>query len=94
MNENLEWETGYNVVAIPVAAGMLVPLGIVLSPDVAGLPVKSLVDYGTVLSLSIISSADKTIANPFLRVFSSASWRVGSSVEVTSLPTTTLNPLS
>ena len=37
MNENLMWATGYNVVAIPIAAGILVPLGIVLSPDVAAI---------------------------------------------------------
>ncbi|HEY9204449.1 MAG TPA: copper-translocating P-type ATPase [Candidatus Methanoperedens sp.] len=33
MNENLVWATGYNVVAIPVAAGILVPYGIVLRPE-------------------------------------------------------------
>ena len=31
MVENLVWATGYNVVAIPVAAGILVPWGIDLS---------------------------------------------------------------
>ncbi|NJD78551.1 MAG: copper-translocating P-type ATPase [Candidatus Methanoperedens sp.] len=35
MNENLVWATGYNVVAIPVAAGILVPYGIVLRPEFA-----------------------------------------------------------
>jgi Cu2+-exporting ATPase len=35
MNENLVWATGYNVIAIPVAAGILVPIGIVLPPEVA-----------------------------------------------------------
>jgi Cu2+-exporting ATPase len=35
MNENLVWATGYNVVAIPAAAGALVPLGIVLRPEFA-----------------------------------------------------------
>jgi Cu2+-exporting ATPase len=33
MNENLVWATGYNVVAIPIAAGILVPFGIVLRPE-------------------------------------------------------------
>jgi Cu2+-exporting ATPase len=33
MNENLVWATGYNVIAIPIAAGVLVPLGIVLAPE-------------------------------------------------------------
>ncbi len=32
MVQNLWWATGYNVVAIPLAAGVLYPLGIVLSP--------------------------------------------------------------
>jgi len=35
MSENLVWATGYNVVAIPAAAGVLVPLGIVLRPEFA-----------------------------------------------------------
>jgi Cu2+-exporting ATPase len=34
MIQNLWWATGYNVVAIPLAAGVLVPWGIVLSPAV------------------------------------------------------------
>ncbi len=33
MNENLVWATGYNVIAIPIAAGILVPLGVVLRPE-------------------------------------------------------------
>jgi Cu2+-exporting ATPase len=33
MNQNLIWATGYNVIAIPIAAGILVPLGIVLRPE-------------------------------------------------------------
>ena len=37
MNENLVWATGYNVVAIPIAAGILVPIGIVLPPEVAAI---------------------------------------------------------
>lgn len=35
MNENLVWATGYNVIAIPIAAGALVPFGVVLPPEVA-----------------------------------------------------------
>lgn len=37
MRQNLVWATGYNVIAIPLAAGVLVGLGIVLSPAVGGL---------------------------------------------------------
>jgi Cu2+-exporting ATPase len=35
MVQNLAWATGYNVLAIPLAAGVLVSRGIVLSPAVA-----------------------------------------------------------
>ena len=35
MLENLFWATGYNVVAIPLAAGALYAQGIVLEPAVA-----------------------------------------------------------
>ncbi len=34
MVQNLFWAAGYNVVAIPLAAGVLAPIGIVLSPAV------------------------------------------------------------
>ena len=34
MIENLLWATGYNVVALPLAAGVLAPVGILLSPAV------------------------------------------------------------
>jgi P-type Cu2+ transporter len=37
MKENLVWATGYNVVALPLAAGVLAPWGIVLSPAVGAL---------------------------------------------------------
>lgn len=37
MNQNLVWATGYNVIAIPIAAGILVPVGIVLPPEVAAI---------------------------------------------------------
>jgi len=34
MVQNLWWATGYNVVAIPLAAGILAPWGVMLSPAV------------------------------------------------------------
>ncbi len=37
MVENLIWATGYNVVALPLAAGVLAPIGILLSPAVGAL---------------------------------------------------------
>jgi len=37
MKQNLAWATGYNVVAIPIAAGVLAPVGIVLRPEWAAL---------------------------------------------------------
>ncbi len=37
MVQNLIWATGYNVVALPLAAGVLAPIGIILSPAVGAL---------------------------------------------------------
>ena len=37
MLQNLGWATGYNVVALPLAAGVGVGAGILLSPAVGGL---------------------------------------------------------
>lgn len=37
MLENLGWATGYNVIALPLAAGVLAPIGILLSPAVGAL---------------------------------------------------------
>ena len=34
MVQNLWWASGYNIVAIPLAAGVLAPVGIVLSPAI------------------------------------------------------------
>jgi len=37
MQENIVWAAGYNVFAIPLAAGVLAPVGILLSPAVGAL---------------------------------------------------------
>ncbi len=37
MVQNLWWAAGYNIVAIPLAAGVLAPIGIVLSPAVGAI---------------------------------------------------------
>jgi Cu2+-exporting ATPase len=37
MIQNLVWATGYNVIALPLAAGVLAPIGILLSPAVGAL---------------------------------------------------------
>jgi Cu2+-exporting ATPase len=37
MVENLLWATGYNVVALPLAAGILAPIGVLLSPAIGAL---------------------------------------------------------
>jgi len=56
MLQNLGWATGYNVFAIPLAAGVLFPLGIILSPAVGA----------ALMSLSTVIVA---INARFLRVF-------------------------
>lgn len=37
IKQNMFWALGYNILAIPIAAGVLSPLGIVLRPEIAGL---------------------------------------------------------
>ncbi|MDY6762030.1 MAG: copper-translocating P-type ATPase [Candidatus Nanohaloarchaea archaeon] len=37
MRQNLAWATGYNVIALPLAAGVLAPWGVLLSPAVGAL---------------------------------------------------------
>lgn len=50
MNENLVWATGYNVIAIPVAAGVLVPIGVVLRPEIGAVTM-------SISSISVIINA-------------------------------------
>lgn len=37
MKQNLWWAAGYNILAIPIAAGVLIPVGIRLSPEIGAL---------------------------------------------------------
>jgi Cu2+-exporting ATPase len=37
MLQNLAWAAGYNVIAIPLAAGVLAPVGLVLAPAVSAI---------------------------------------------------------
>ncbi|WP_049523180.1 hypothetical protein [Streptococcus parasanguinis] len=37
MKQNLFWGAGYNFIAIPLAAGILAPIGITLSPSLGGI---------------------------------------------------------
>ena len=37
MLQNLAWAAGYNIIAIPLAAGVLAPVGIVLAPAVGAI---------------------------------------------------------
>ncbi len=37
MRQNLGWAIGYNTVALPIAAGVFAPIGVVLRPEVAAL---------------------------------------------------------
>jgi Cu2+-exporting ATPase len=37
MIENLAWATGYNLIAVPLAAGVLAPVGVLLPPAVGAI---------------------------------------------------------
>jgi P-type Cu2+ transporter len=37
MRQNLAWATGYNVLTVPLAAGVLAPIGFVLPPAVGAI---------------------------------------------------------
>jgi Cu2+-exporting ATPase len=57
MIQNLLWATGYNIVAIPLAAGVLAPVGFVLSPAV-GAAVMSASTVIVALNAQLLRGAD------------------------------------
>jgi len=60
MVQNLWWATGYNVVAIPLAAGVLFPLGFLLPPAV-GAMVMSLSTVIVAINARLLGRADKDL---------------------------------
>jgi len=59
MIQNLVWAVGYNVVAIPLAAGVLAPIGFVLNPA-AGAVMMSLSTIIVALNAQLLRRADLT----------------------------------
>lgn len=57
MIQNLVWATGYNVVAIPLAAGILAPIGIVL-PPAAGAALMSISTIVVALNAQLMRRVD------------------------------------
>ncbi|MEU8270804.1 copper-translocating P-type ATPase [Sphaerisporangium sp. NPDC049002] len=57
MLQNLAWATGYNLVAIPLAAGVLAPVGITLSPAVGAI-LMSLSTIVVALNAQLLRRAD------------------------------------
>ena len=37
MQQNLGWAVGYNVISVPLAAGVLAPIGFVLAPAIGAI---------------------------------------------------------
>jgi len=60
MIQNLVWAVGYNVVAIPLAAGVLAPIGFVLNPA-AGAVMMSLSTIIVALNAQLLRRADLTL---------------------------------
>jgi Cu2+-exporting ATPase len=57
MVQNLWWAAGYNIIAIPLAAGVLAPWGIVLSPAI-GAVLMSLSTIVVAINAQLLRSAD------------------------------------
>jgi Cu2+-exporting ATPase len=52
MHQNLGWAVGYNSLALPLAAGVLEPVGIVLRPEVAAI---SMAGSSVIVALNAVS---------------------------------------
>jgi Cu2+-exporting ATPase len=61
MIQNLLWATGYNVIALPLAAGVLAPVGILLSPAVGAL-LMSLSTVIVAINAQLLRRADLSTA--------------------------------
>jgi Cu2+-exporting ATPase len=57
MIQNLWWAAGYNIVAIPLAAGVLAPVGVLLSPA-AGAVLMSLSTVIVAINAQLLRRAD------------------------------------
>jgi P-type Cu2+ transporter len=60
MQENLVWAAGYNVFALPLAAGLLAPIGILLSPAV-GAVLMSASTVIVAINAQLLRQADLTV---------------------------------
>src|SRR5262245_55096660 len=61
MVQNLLWATGYNIFAIPLAAGVAYPWGIVISPAI-GAALMSLSTIIVAINAQLLARADKLVA--------------------------------
>jgi P-type Cu2+ transporter len=61
MVQNLLWATGYNIFAIPLAAGVAYPWGIVISPAI-GAALMSLSTIIVAINAQLLAGADKLVA--------------------------------
>jgi Cu2+-exporting ATPase len=62
MQENIVWAAGYNVFALPLAAGVLAPIGILLSPAVGAL-LMSLSTVIVAINAQLLRRVDLSLAN-------------------------------
>jgi len=69
MQENIVWAAGYNVFAIPLAAGVLAPIGVLLSPAVGAL-LMSLSTVIVAINAQLLRRVDLSV--PSLPIVSSA----------------------